>query len=327
MSNMYRWGIVGPGVIAHKFADALNHIENAKLQAVASTNAQRAKEFAKKYSVPNYYANYEQLFSDDTVDIVYVATAHNFHCHNTIDALRAKKHVLCEKPMAVNASQVKQMINSARSNKVFLMEAMWTRFLPVIAAVRDIIEKGTIGPPQLLYADFGVKFNFDPQNRLYNPNLAGGALLDLGVYCVSMASMIFGRPNNISSTIKMADTGVDERSTVLLEYDNAKAAVLFQALDLETPKQALIIGTEGSIKLHPIWLQGSDYTLKLNNGTEKTYNTDTHKNGFIYQIMAVHESLDAGKTQCDLMSLEETLTIAETMDALRAQWHFKYPFE
>ena len=327
MSNMYRWGIVGLGKIARKFADALNYIENAKLQAVASTNAQRAKDFAQKYSVPNYYDSYEQLFSDDTVDIVYVATTHNFHCYNTLDALKAKKHVLCEKPMAVNASQVKQMIYSAQSNKVFLMEAMWTRFLPMMAEVRDIIEKGTIGQPQLLHADFGIKFNFAPQSRAYNPNLAGGALLDLGVYCLALASMIFGRPNNISSAIKMADTGVDERSTVLLEYDNAKAAVLFQALDLETPKQALIIGTEGSIKLHPIWMAGSDYTLKLNNGTEKTYNADTHENGFIYQIMAVHESLNAGKTQCDLMSLDETLTIAETMDTLRTQWHFKYPFE
>ena len=327
MSNMYRWGIVGPGRIARKFADALNHIENAKLQAVASTNAQRAKDFAQKYYATNYYDSYEQLFSDDTVDIVYVATTHNFHCYNTLDALKAKKHVLCEKPMAVNASQVKQMINSAQSNKVFLMEAMWTRFLPMMAEARDIIKKGTIGQPQLLHADFGVKFNFDPQSRAYNPNLAGGALLDLGVYCLALASMIFGRPNNILSTIKMADTGVDERSTVLLEYDNAKVAVLFQALDVETPKQALIIGTEGSIALHPMWMAGSDYTLKLNNGTEKTYNANTHENGFIYQIMAVHESLNAGKTQCDLMGLDETLTIAETMDTLRAQWHFKYPFE
>ncbi|MBA7691301.1 scyllo-inositol 2-dehydrogenase (NADP(+)) IolU [subsurface metagenome] len=327
MSNMYRWGIVGPGRIARKFADALNHIENAKLQAVASTNAQRAKDFAQKYYATNYYDSYEQLFSDDTVDIVYIATTHNFHCNNTLDALNAKKHVLCEKPMAVNASQVKQMINSAQSNKVFLMEAMWTRFLPMMAEARDIIAKGTIGPPQLLHADFGVKFNFDPKSRIYNPNLAGGALLDLGVYCLALASMIFGRPNNILSTIKMADTGVDERSTVLLEYDNAKVAVLFQALDIETPKQALIIGTEGSIALHPVWTAGSDYTLKLNNGTEKTYNANTHENGFIYQIMAVHESLNAGKTQCDLMGLDETLTIAETMDTLRAQWHFKYPFE
>jgi dihydrodiol dehydrogenase / D-xylose 1-dehydrogenase (NADP) len=327
MSTIYRWGIVGPGRIAHKFADALSHIKNARLQAVASTNAQRAKDFAQKYSVPNYYDSYEQLFSDDRVDIVYVATTNNFHCYNTLDALNAKKHVLCEKPMAVNASQVKQMINSAQSNKVFLMEAMWTRFLPMMAEVRDIIEKGTIGQPQLLHADFGVKFNFDPQSRVYNPNLAGGALLDLGVYCLALASMIFGRPNNISSAIKMAGTGVDERSTVLLGYDNAKAAMLFQALDLETPRQAFIIGTEGFIKLHPSWLSGSDYTLKLNNGTEKTYHADTHENGFIYQIMAVHESLNAGKTQCDLMSLDETLTIAETMDTLRAQWHFKYPFE
>jgi len=327
MSKTYRWGIVGAGEIAHKFADAVSHVENAKLQAVASTNSQRAEEFAQKYSIPYHYDSYDQLYSDDTVDIVYVATTHNFHCKNTVDALNAKKHVLCEKPMAVNAPQVKQMINTAQSNSVFLMEAMWTRFLPMMAEVRDIIEKGTIGEPQLLYADFGVNFDYDPQSRLYNPDLAGGALLDLGVYCLALASMIFGKPNNISSTIKMTDTGVDGRSTVILDYDNSKVAMLFQALDLETPKEALIVGTEGSIKLHPTWLAGSDYTLTLNDGTEKRCKADTHENGFIYQIMAVQESINTDKTQCDLMSHEETLAIAETMDALRSQWNLKYPFE
>lgn len=327
MSNIFRWGIVGAGGIAHKFADAVSHIENATLQAVASTNLQRAEDFAQKYSIPNHYDSYEQLYSDDTVDIVYVATTHNFHCKNTVDALNAKKHVLCEKPMAVNASEVKQMINSAQNNSVFLMEAMWTRFLPMMAEVRGIIEKGIIGNPQLLCADFGVKFDYDPQSRLYDPNLAGGALLDLGIYCLALASMIFGKPNNISSTVKMTDTGVDGRSTVIFEYGNAKVAVIFHALDLETPKEALIVGTEGSIKLHPTWMAGSDYMLKLNNGTEKECNVDTHKNGFIYQIMAVHECINANKTQCDLMSHEESLAIAETMDTLRSQWNFKYPFE
>jgi dihydrodiol dehydrogenase / D-xylose 1-dehydrogenase (NADP) len=327
MSKIYRWGIVGAGGIAHKFADAVNNIDNASVQAVASTSLQRAKDFAQKHSISNHYDSYEQLYSNDMVDIIYVATTHNFHCMNTIDALKAQKHVLCEKPMAVNASQVKQMINSAQSNKVFLMEAMWTRFLPMMAEVRDIINKGTIGQPQILYADFGVNFPYDPQSRIYNPNLAGGALLDIGVYCLSFASMIFGKPNNISSTVKMTKSSVDGCSTVILEYDEGQVAILFQALDLETPREAQIIGTVGSIKIHPHWMSGSDFTLKLNNGTEKRYTSDTHENGFIYQIMAVHESIKAGKTQCDLMTLNETLSIAETMDTLRSQWNFKYPFE
>ena len=327
MSQTYRWGIVGAGGIAHKFADALSHVENAKLQAIASTNKERANDFAKKYSIPDSYDSYDPLFSSDTVDIVYVATIHNFHCKATLDALKAKKHVLCEKPMAVNRSQVEKMISAAQENKVFLMEAMWTRFLPMMTEVRNMIEKGTIGQPQLLYADFGVKFDYDPKHRTYNPDLAGGALLDLGVYCIALASMIFGKPNTILSTVKMAETGVDERSTVILEYENANVAVLFQALDLEGPREALIVGTEGSIKLHSGWTAGSDYTLKLNNGTEKTFKAETCENGFIYQIMAVQDSLDAGKTQCELMSLDETLTIAETMDALRSQWGLKYPFE
>ncbi|MHC5142376.1 MAG: Gfo/Idh/MocA family protein [Planctomycetota bacterium] len=327
MGKRYRWGIIGAGHIAHKFADALRHVENAKLQAIASTNAQRAKEFAKKYSIPDIHEGYGKLFSSEAVDIVYIATPHNFHCNNALDALKAQKHVLCEKPMAVNRSQVKQMINAAQENTVFLMEAMWTRFLPMMTEVRDIIEDGTIGDPQLLYADFGVKFDYDPKHRTYNPDLAGGALLDLGVYCIALASMIFGKPNTILSTVKIAETGVDERSTVILEYENSKVAVLFQALDLEGPREALIVGTEGSIKLHSGWTAGSDYTLKLNNGTEKTFKAETYENGFIYQIMAVQDSLDAGKTQCELMSLDETLAITETMDALRSQWGLTYPFE
>ena len=219
------------------------------------------------------------------------------------------------------------MIKAAQSNNVFLMEAMWTRFLPMMGQVRDIIKKGTIAEPQLLLADFGAKFIFDPQSRGYNPDLAGGALLDLGIYCLALASMVFGRPKNISSTVKMAKTGVDERSTVFLEYDNAQGAVLFQALDLETPKEAVIIGTKGSIKLNPIWMTGTNYTLRLNDGTEKTYDVETCENGFAYQVMAVQESIEAGKIECDLMSLGESLAIAETMDAIREQWNFKYPFE
>ena len=327
MGKRYRWGIIGAGHIAHKFADALSHVENAKLQAIASTNAQRAKEFAKKYSIPDIHEGYGKLFSSEAVDIVYIATPHNFHCNNALDALKAQKHVLCEKPMAVNRSQVKQMMNAAQDNTVFLMEAMWTRFLPMMTEVRDIIEDGTIGDPQLLYADFGVKFDYDPKHRTYNPDLAGGALLDLGVYCIALASMIFGKPNTILSTVKIAETGVDERSTVILEYENSKVAVLFQALDLEGPREALIVGTEGSIKLHSGWTAGSDYSLKLNNGTEKNFRAETCENGFIYQIMAVQDSLDAGKTQCELMSLDETLAITETMDALRSQWGLTYPFE
>ncbi|HEG44283.1 MAG TPA: Gfo/Idh/MocA family oxidoreductase [Phycisphaerales bacterium] len=327
MSKTYRWGIVGPGRIAHRFADAISHIKNAQLQAVASTNMQRAEDFAQKYSIPDHYDNYEQLFFNDMVDIVYVATTHNFHCDNSVCALKAGKHVLCEKPMAVNASQVKQMIKSAQSNNVFLMEAMWTRFLPMMAEVRDVIRKGTIGTPQYLHADFGVNFEFDPQSRIFNPNLAGGALLDIGIYCFALASMVLGKPSNISSSIKMTETGVDGRSTVLLEYDGGQVAVLLQAIDMETPAEALIIGSKGTIKLHRRWTSGSKYTVTVNKRTEKTYKAKTHKNGFVYQIRAVHECIDAGKTECELMSLDETLSIAETMDALRAQWGFRYPFE
>jgi dihydrodiol dehydrogenase / D-xylose 1-dehydrogenase (NADP) len=327
MSKIYRWGIVGAGGIAHKFADAISHIENSAIQAVASTNSQRAKDFAQMYSIPNHYDSYAQLFLDDTVDIVYIATTHNFHCKNTLDALNAKNHVLCEKPLAVNAPQVKHMIKTAQSNEVFLMEALWTRFLPMMSEVRDVIEKGTIGQPQLLQADFGVKFDYNPKSRIFNPDLAGGALLDIGIYCIALASMIFGEPNNISSTVKMTDTGVDQRSTVVLGYDHGKMAILFQALDLETPREALIVGTEGSIKLHPTWMAGNEYTVKLNSGTKKTYKSETHENGFIYEIKAVQECINAGKAQCDLMSLDETLRIAEIMDTLRSQWNFKYPFE
>lgn len=327
MGHTYRWGIIGAGRIAHKFADALSYIENATLQAVASTDEQRAKDFAQKYSIPEFYRGYKNLFSSTTVDIVYVATTHNFHYQNTLDALNAQKHVLCEKPMAVNSSQVKEMISCAQSQNLFLMEAMWTRFLPMMVEIRDIIDKGMIGRPQMLYADFGIAFDVGPEDRVYNPNLAGGALLDLGVYCVAMAYMIFGMPMNISSTVQMAKTGVDERSTIVFEYDNAKAAVLFQALDLETPKEALIIGTKGSIKLHTVWMSGCEYTLRLNDGTEMTHTPKTCENGFVYQIAAVHECLDAGKKECGLMSLNETLAIAETMESLRQQWNFKYPFE
>ena len=327
MDKPYRWGIVGPGGIAHRFADALGHFENAKIQAVVSTNSQRAEDFAKKFSVPNYYDNYQHLYADDSVDIVYVATTHNFHCENVVDALKAGKGVLCEKPLAVNASQVRKMIDVSRKNNVFLMEAMWTRFLPMMTEIRQIIDEGGIGMVKLLYADFGVKFKYDPQSRSYNLNLAGGALLDIGVYLISLTSMVFGKPVKISSKVKMAKTGVDERSTILMEYGNSQAAILFLAMDLDTPREVLITGTKGTIKLHGNWMHDMNYSIRLNDGTNKTRHVNTESNRFIYQIKAVHDCLEAGKIQCDIMSPQESLQISQTMDALRKQWNFKYPFE
>ena len=327
MNKKINWGVIGSGGIAKRrtIPEGIIPAEHANLVSVYGTNQSTNNSVAEEFNAIAVNSIHELINSG--IDAVYIASPVYAHLDQVIECAEGKKHILCEKPMAVNASQVKQMIKAAQSNKVFLMEAMWTRFLPMMAEVRDIIEKGTIGQPQLLYADFGVNFDYDPQSRIFNPNLAGGALLDLGIYCLALASMIFGKSKNTYSTIKMAKTGVDERSTIVLEYDNAKVAILFQALDLETPREALIIGTEGSIKLHPHWMSGSEYTLKLNNGTEKRYKANTHENGFIYEIMAVHKSLNAGKTQCDLMSHDETLAITETMDAIRSQWGFKYPFE
>jgi predicted dehydrogenase len=265
--------------------------------------------------------------NDPDVDVVYVATPHPFHREHSILFLKAGKAVLCEKPLAINAQEVEEIIRCARETKKFLMEAMWTRFIPVMAKVREWLAEGAIGEARMLTADFGFRSGWDPEGRLLNPKLAGGALLDVGVYTVAMASMVFGRqPSRIASMAHIGETGIDEQSAMLLGYDAGQLAILSCAVRTNTPQEARIIGTEGAIHIPDFW-HATSATLNVSGKDTAQIEIPFDGNGYNYEAAEVMCCLRAGKLESDIMPLDESLDIMATMDKIRAQCGLRYPME
>jgi len=322
-----RWGILGPGNIAHRFARGLNVLPDAELTAVGSRSVEKAAEFAKEFDIPHKHNSYIDLANDPDVDVIYVATPHPFHREHSILCLKAGKAVLCEKPLAINTREVEEIINCARESKKFLMEAMWTRFLPVMARVREWLVEGAIGEVRMLTADFGFRSGWDPDGRLLNPNMAGGALLDVGVYTVAMASMVFGeQPSRIVSLAHIGETGVDEQAAMLLGYDAGQLAILSCAVRTNTPQEARIMGTEGTIYIPDFW-HATSATLYVSGKDAEQIEMPFDGNGYNYEAAEVMRCLRAEKLESDIMPLDESLAIMETMDKIRAQWGLRYPME
>jgi len=328
MERKIRWGIIGTGFIAKKFAEALQILPDAELVAVGSRAADTAKKFAKAFHIPHQHSSYDKLANNPDVDVVYIATPHPFHMENTILCLKAGKAVLCEKPFAVNASQAQQMTDVARTEKLFLMEAMWTRFLPIIMKVREWLGQGLIGPVRFLQADFGFRCDWKPQDRLLNPELAGGALLDVGVYTVALASMVFaGPPTKITGMAHLGQTGIDEQSAMVLGYQDGQLAVLSCAIRTQTLQKAVIVGTKGMIRIHSPFWSATTATILIEDKEDETIKIPHECNGFEYEAREVMQCLLAGKLESDYLPLDETLSIVKTMDEIRAQWGLKYPME
>lgn len=327
MSGKIRWGILGPGGIAHKFADALKAIPDAEIIAVGSRDLQRANAFADTFDVPHRHGSYVELANDLEVDAVYVATPHPFHKACAMLCLEAGKAVLCEKPLTVDAKQAEEMIACARKHKQFLMEAMWTRFIPVMVKVREWLADGVIGEPRMLTADFGNRVELTAENmkgRLFALELAGGAMLDIGVYTVSLASMVFGAPTKITSLAHIGETGVDEQAAVLLSYDAGQIASLSCAITTRTSQDARIFGTKGAIHI-PNFSRATSATLEALGKEPVQIEIPFTGNGFEYQVFEVINCLRAGKLESDVMPLDESLSIIKTMDVARAEWGLEYP--
>jgi predicted dehydrogenase len=326
MKRIVRWGILGPGRIARKFAGALRASEGAELAAVGSRRRERAEEFAAEQGFAVAHGSYESLAADPHVDAVYVATPHPFHAEHTILCLRGGKHVLCEKPFALNARQAERMIHVAREEDRFLMEAMWTRFLPTLVRVRALTAQGRIGEVRLLTADLGFRAPFDPASRLFDPALGGGALLDLGVYPVSLASMLFGAPARIESAANLGATGVDEETAVLLHHAKGQLALLTASSRLATPCQAHLHGTKGWIRIHPPW-QGSTRLTVSSGERGETLDLPHRGGGYAHMAEAFMEHVRAGARDSPVMPQAESLAIMRTLDAIREQWGLRYPGE
>lgn len=328
MSAPIRWGILGTGSIAKKFATGLKSIEDAQIAAIGSRKQETAVAFAREFGAGRAHASYDALASDPDVDVIYVSTPHQLHCENTLLCLDRGKAVLCEKPFAINAREAQRMAARARDKKLFLMEAMWTRFLPAMMQVKEWIATGRIGEPRMVKGDFGFRADVNAEGRLFNPEFGGGSLLDVGVYPISFASMVFGgTPTAIAGAAHLGETGVDEQAGYLLTYEGGKLAVLASGIRTETPYDAYVLGAEGMIRVHsPFWC-ATTATLTRSGHDPVTFSIPHQGNGYEYQAMEVMRRLRAGELESPGMSLEESIVIMQTMDRIRAQWGLKYPME
>jgi len=323
-----RWGIIAPGSIAHKFAEALDALPEAELVAVGSRSLDRAKEFAAKYGAGRAYGSYEDLVSDDEVDAVYVANPHNYHRDSVVLCLEHGKAVLCEKPLAVSAREVQVMIDAARRNRVFLMEAMWTRFLPVWQKVRSWIDEGAIGDVRIVNGTFGFRSAWNPEGRLLNPHLAGGGLLDVGIYLTAMAYWVTRRePVDVVSATHLGETGVDEQAAFVLKYEDGALASLTCSVRTTTRHVALIYGTEGWIEVPHMFWNTTEATLHRDGEEDVVFSEPFIRNGFEYEVREAGECIATGRLESPILPLDESLQIVRTLDAVRAQAGLVYPFE
>ena len=325
-SETINWGILGPGTIARQFATGLQAVSGAKLLAVGSRSQEKADAFADQFSAPKRHASYEALAADPDVHVVYIATPHPGHKDAALLCLEHGKAVLCEKPFTVNAREAEEVIHSARQKNLFLMEAMWSRFFPAMAHVRKLLADGVIGETRMLQADFGFRAGVNPESRLFSPALAGGGLLDVGVYPLSLASMIFGSPTQVTGVAQLGETGVDEQAAMALLYAEGKIASLTTGIRINTPHEAHILGTDGSLKLHAPWWKPQTLTVNA-NGKSEDITIPYEGQGMNYEAQEVGDCLRAGQTESAVIPLDETLSILKTMDTLRAQWGLKYPME
>jgi predicted dehydrogenase len=324
-----RWGILGTGKIARAFCQGLKFVPDAELVAVGSRSESSAKKFAEEFDVPHLHAAYSLLAQDPDVDIIYVATPHAVHAENMRLCLEAGKAVLCEKPFTINASQAKSVIDLARKKNIFLMEAMWTRYIPLIVKLRELVSEGIIGDLKFLEVGMGfIAPRNDPSKYFFDPNMGGGILLDGGSYAVSLASMIFqSRPSRISSMAFLGDAGVDEQSAIIFGYEGDPLAVLYLSFSTRIPPAFRIMGSKGRITVHPPLFNPTKMTITDANQVDELMEIPFIGNGYNYEIEEAMRCLRESKMESDIMPLAESLDVMSTMDEIRSQWNLKYPME
>jgi predicted dehydrogenase len=309
-----RWGIIGTGNIANSFASDFSYCAGGELVAVASRSMEKARDFAKQYSVGSSYDSYEALCSDPKVDAVYIATPHSSHYTYATLALQNGKAVLCEKPLTTNTADCQRLIDLAKTNDVYLMEALWTYFLPPILKAINWISEGRIGKIENLKADFGFKATFDPHSRLFNPDLAGGALLDIGIYPIALSLLVFQEmPRQSMVTSELASTGVDIDEEMTFLYDDGAKAELTATFQRQLPNEAIISGDLGYIKI-PEFFMARECSLFDHNHHLLDHTHDSRKStGYHYEIDAVNRDLMAGKKQSNVVPLKVSLKLQKIM--------------
>lgn len=339
MNKKINWAILAPGNIANSMATAMNGVKadgNINLYAVASRNLERAKSFAEKWNFQKAYGSYEELYNDPDVDAVYIANPHAFHFESVIACLNAGKHVLCEKPAGCSRDQLDKMIMLARSKNLFFMEAMWTAFNPCIAQIKKCIAEETIGKIKHIESHFCNRIAYDPKNRLYAPELAGGALLDLGIYNIYFAMMIndFSPIRDRSSNVRLLN-GVDVWNSVNLTFENGVTTNFQSAADMPNATdnhEAVIFGEKGYIKVFNFFLaqKAEVHIYNNDNGNESfvsIIDVPFRVNGYEYELIHATDCILNGKTESQVHTFKKSQNLCQIMDDLRGDWNMKYPWE
>jgi len=329
------WGVLGCGHIANTFMAGVSSVSQAEVIACAASDADRAKAFSEKYRIAHHFGDYQSMLEQRSVHAVYIATTHNFHFAHIMLCLRHVKHVLCEKPLTLNASQAEQCYTLAKQNNLLLIEAVWTRFLPAIGALKKVLEANTIGEVQCVQANFSLNRELPDAHRLNNPELAGGALLDLGIYPITIADIVFGEaPVNIQSHQIKTTTGVDKNSFYTLEYASGAIAQLSAGFRMSGPTYANIMGDKGLISV-PFFLGAKSFTVTIDDQQAKEHHFDfDEKDNFMFEIahftQTLHDALNSNQ-QSDItstiMPAKTTLRVMRIMDTIRDQWGLCYADE
>lgn len=317
-----KWGIIGLGKIAHKFATDLATVAHAELVAVASRNQEKADEFAKKFDIKKAYDSYEQLAKDTTVDAIYIATPHSFHKENSILCLKHKKAVLCEKPFAMNAQEVSEMIAVAKENNVLLMEALWTCFLPHYQYVLDVFESKKYGELLHLEADFGFHREFDKSDRLFKKEVGGGSLLDIGIYPIFTALSTLGSPKSIDANATFFKNGADSECNMIFEYDNAKA-ILKSTIKENTKTEAIFTFENAIIKINTMFHMPTSLTI-IKNGKEEIIDFNYKTIGYNFEAEHFNQLIRDGKKESPIMTFNFSKNLINTLDTVRTIIGLKY---
>lgn len=326
--RVVKWGIIGAGNIAVKFATALNSLDHTELTAIASRDLTKAKEFATRFHIKKAYGSYEDMIRDPEIEVIYIATPHTEHKAHAKLCMEAGKAVLCEKPFTLNYSQARELIDIAKTNNVFLMEAMWTKFLPATKIVKQWIENKVIGDIKYMNVSFGFRTEFDPSSRLYDPKLGGGALLDVGVYPLSYVIYLMGRlPDQVSSSAHIGQSRVDELNVITLQYNEGMLASISSAVCAATGSDAVIIGEKGRIVIPNFWTAESAEVYDANGKLLDSFFHPFTSNGYVYEAEEVNRCIIEGKKQSDIIPLNDTLDIMKLLDDIRADWGLVYPSE
>ncbi|MDQ2661699.1 MAG: Gfo/Idh/MocA family oxidoreductase [Actinomycetota bacterium] len=327
MTDRLRWGILATGGIARAFTNDLK-LNGLTVQAVGSRSQAAADSFAEAWDIPNAHGSYAALAADPEVDVVYVSTPHPLHAASARLMLEAGKHVLVEKPFTVNAREARELADLAAANGLLILEAMWTRYLPHMIRIREIIAEGTLGEVRSLIADHTQKLSDDPAHRINALELGGGALLDLGIYPISFAWDLFGAPLTVQSTATFKDTGADAQIATIFGYGGARVASLLSASDTLGPNTATVLGTIGRIDIDRVWYTPTSFRVVGADGTTlEEFRSEVTGRGMHFQAEAVERFIAEGNLRGDVLTIDESVAIMGTLDAIREEIGLRYPGE